>query len=305
MTPPAISNQRGALLIGSFVVLSLAWSALLGVGVAIVALVMSAAGREPDFVSSGLGPGGLGALGIIQSLGWTALAYGLTWWLPADTAGGTLVDRARSALAVQLPRSTAWWFGAAAAGAVVWVFPSWMATQIVDRLPPALQAHFGTGLEMIAASLRSESPGRVLMVIAVAVGAPLFEELIFRGFLWSVVARTSRAATSDVSGDPGARGDSQAFVATTLLFAAYHMDPVHVVTLLPTAILLGWLRLRSGSVWPGVVAHFVNNALAAALVIGGFDADLSTAAAFAGLGATLLAAGVTGRLAGLARPASK
>jgi membrane protease YdiL (CAAX protease family) len=42
---------------------------------------------------------------------------------------------------------------------------------------------------------------------------------------------------------------------------------------LATGLLLGWLRWTSGSVWPGVLAHFLNNGLATVLVVGGIDSE--------------------------------
>jgi membrane protease YdiL (CAAX protease family) len=49
---------------------------------------------------------------------------------------------------------------------------------------------------------------------------------------------------------------------TSLLFMAFHMDFVQSLALAPTAFFLGWLRLMSGSIWPSIAAHFVNNSVA-------------------------------------------
>ncbi len=40
-----------------------------------------------------------------------------------------------------------------------------------------------------------------------------------------------------------------------------HLDPVRFVALLALGLLYAWLAWRSGSLWPAVVAHVVNNAL--------------------------------------------
>lgn len=82
--------------------------------------------------------------------------------------------------------------------------------------------------------------------------APLFEEGIFRGALLSALAP--------------ALGPLGAGVASTALFTALHVPEQagYFWGLLPIAALGGlaaWLRLRSGSLWPGIVAHVCFNAL--------------------------------------------
>jgi membrane protease YdiL (CAAX protease family) len=137
--------------------------------------------------------------------------------------------------------------GAAALGALtVWTFPSWIAAQLLPLMPEGTTS----SLELLTRLLQTAAPGgKAVLLLAIVVSAPLFEEVIFRGYLWSAI---SRAAPQWV-----------ALVLTTVLFAMYHVDPVHIVALLPTALFLGWLRLMSGSLWPSIVAHFVNNAVAA------------------------------------------
>jgi hypothetical protein len=54
-------------------------------------------------------------------------------------------------------------------------------------------------------------------------------------------------------------------IVTTLAFAMFHLEPVHVIGLLPTALYLGWLRMRTGSVKLCIVVHAINNGLAVIL----------------------------------------
>ena len=46
---------------------------------------------------------------------------------------------------------------------------------------------------------------------------------------------------------------------STLAFAGAHWEPAHVVLALPLGLLFGWLRWRSESLLPSLVAHIVNN----------------------------------------------
>ena len=64
-------------------------------------------------------------------------------------------------------------------------------------------------------------------------------------------------------------------VVVTAVFAALHgisrpdgeftIDPVTLLLSAPAGLLLGWIRLRGGSIWPCVLAH---NAMNTALLLG-------------------------------------
>lgn len=88
----------------------------------------------------------------------------------------------------------------------------------------------------------------LLSLVILAVLAPLVEEVVFRGLLYGwLEARL---------------GSSVAFVVSSLAFAAAHLEPKHVVLVLPLGLLFGWLRRRSNSLAPSIVAHIVNNGFA-------------------------------------------
>lgn len=91
-----------------------------------------------------------------------------------------------------------------------------------------------------------------LVLVVVSVG-PLVEELLFRGVLLSALLRRLQVGW--------------AVAISSLLFACMHLPDLGylwyaVPNLALLAAVLAWLRLRSGSLWPAVVAHGVNNALA-------------------------------------------
>jgi membrane protease YdiL (CAAX protease family) len=100
-----------------------------------------------------------------------------------------------------------------------------------------------------AASLALRLP---LALVVVSLG-PLVEELLFRGALLSALLRRMHAGW--------------AVAVSSLLFACVHLPDLGflwyaVPNLALLAAVLAWLRLRSGSLWPAVVAHGVNNLLA-------------------------------------------
>jgi membrane protease YdiL (CAAX protease family) len=217
-----------------FVAGCVVWVAALGV---LAALVLVSQGLSPEHVGD-LGGGALGAMAILQSVGMAALAAGLGSRLPS-------ADGPRWQAVFPLGADGRWLGVGLLAGLTVWTFPSWVADQLSAWVDPAT-------LEMIARGL-STGPWveRAILAVAVAGSAPIFEELVFRGYVWRVFELAA-----------GRRG---AFLGSTALFCAYHLDPVQSVALVPTALVLGWLRLRSGSLAPAIGAHFVNNALGVAL----------------------------------------
>ena len=96
---------------------------------------------------------------------------------------------------------------------------------------------------------------RIVLVLVVVSLGPLVEELLFRGVLLSALWQRWQA--------------SWAMALSSLAFALVHLPGLQwqsfaLPNLLLLALALAWLRLRSGSIWPGVLAHGVNNLLAVA-----------------------------------------
>ena len=114
------------------------------------------------------------------------------------------------------------------------------------------------------------------MALVASVLAPLAEEVAFRGYLLSAL-RTRLP--------PGA-----AIAASSALFAGMHLDPVRFPAVLFLGLFLGWLAWRSGSIWPAVAAHAVNNGLGSMVASRG-GADPETGASW-GAGLALLAIGL-------------
>ena len=94
----------------------------------------------------------------------------------------------------------------------------------------------------------------VTAVVLIAVLAPISEELFFRGFVFSGLrSRMSLWPAAVISG---------------LVFGLVHA-PTGITTVVPLAVLgavLAWLYDRTGSLWPPVIAHAFNNALALAII---------------------------------------
>lgn len=88
-------------------------------------------------------------------------------------------------------------------------------------------------------------PESVLILIAAGLVAPLGEELLFRGAIFGALAR--------------AGGVGLPIVGSAALFGLMHLTPGHAAAAFVSGLGLGWMRAVTGSVWPGVVAHALNN----------------------------------------------
>lgn len=102
----------------------------------------------------------------------------------------------------------------------------------------------------------------VLGVIVLAVVAPICEELFFRGAIFSSLA----------AGAIGRRASAgyMLIASSAVIFGAAHLIPAAFPALAVVGLGLGYLRLRSRSVVPGMALHMLFNSIAviAALAAG-------------------------------------
>lgn len=82
-------------------------------------------------------------------------------------------------------------------------------------------------------------------VLLGVVMAPLFEEIAFRGLILGGLQRSLTLWES--------------LVVSAFAFAMVHLAVPSLVTHLPLGLYLGWLRHRSGSLWPPIYAHACYN----------------------------------------------
>lgn len=92
-----------------------------------------------------------------------------------------------------------------------------------------------------------------LVIGGVTIAAPIAEEYFFRGVLQRSLQES------------GAFSPLMCVVVSGAIFSAFHLDPVGFVPRTELGILFGWLFLRTGSIWPGVMAHAANNIVSVVL----------------------------------------
>lgn len=90
-----------------------------------------------------------------------------------------------------------------------------------------------------------------VFVAAVVIAAPVWEELLFRGFLYRSLSQTRLRAAGAV-------------VVTALIWAVVHIqyDWYGIVQICLIGLVLGWLRVRSGSTYLTVILHGLANLVA-------------------------------------------
>ena len=116
----------------------------------------------------------------------------------------------------------------------------------------ALLAAFGCALAYLLAGkvlAFQSAPAwdvRALSFVRHCIAAPVVEELVFRG----IIQQLARPL-----------GERQAVALQAVLFAVQHRGPAGMAYALVCGLVLGTLRSRTGSVWPGMFLHTLNNLL--------------------------------------------
>jgi membrane protease YdiL (CAAX protease family) len=97
--------------------------------------------------------------------------------------------------------------------------------------------------------VKSASVGQFVgVLLAVAVIAPITEEIFFRGYVFTALSTT--------------RGLPIAFVTSGVLFAGSHLNAQALLPILVIGLGFCYLYWRTNSLVPSIVAHMLNNAVA-------------------------------------------
>lgn len=226
---------------------------------------------------------------ILPSVGWIVLYFVLqglcTGILVAAGVGGA--NPSNAATAVQNPIIILWGLVTAA---LVQLFLMWFYLRKDGRIGKLGLDHFGTisfgrttglAIVLVAAAMvfnyvyatyiipgigMQEEMAKMLASIprtpiniaagffAIAVAAPLVEELLFRGLLQNALGKYV-----PVWG---------AIILSSFLFSLVHLQPYAIPGLMSLGIAFGYLYHRTGSLRTNIILHMANNALALTLTQG-------------------------------------
>ena len=135
-------------------------------------------------------------------------------------------------------------------GATISLLPTWLVAQIVAMFPALAPQELEIVSEFFWSGIGI--PQIIFFSIIVFLIPPI-EEVIFRGGLWKLLEwKLSPYWT---------------WILISVFFAATHMEPLHILGLLPLSFFLGWLRLKTNELGPSIVAHIMNNLVACVFML--------------------------------------
>lgn len=125
-----------------------------------------------------------------------------------------------------------------------WIGVGYCLANWLDKTPIAFMAE-----------LASEQSFYALLILVVVI-APIYEELLFRGLIFGLISQATFK-----------NKQTQAFWAimiSSVLFTLVHLqyDWFGLGLIFVLAVLLGWVRYRSGSIVIPIILHSINNGLA-------------------------------------------
>lgn len=115
--------------------------------------------------------------------------------------------------------------------------PKWM-TDMEEQANVQIQAFLKAG----------NSLDVLLNVFIIALLPAICEEICFRGALQRIIIHLSRSAWLGI-------------IITSILFSALHFQFLGFLPRMLLGVILGAIYWYSGSLWPSIAAHFVNNAV--------------------------------------------
>jgi membrane protease YdiL (CAAX protease family) len=198
-----------------------------------------AEGRSPSLPE----PVPLAVTALLQLPLWGVLVL-VPWWATRTKGRGLVRDLGLRMRAVDVPVGLA--VGVAAQlvllPALYWVLFRIIGDQDVSAAARQLTDRATTPL------------GVVLLFAIVGVGAPIVEEVFFRGLAQGAFEKR---------GMPW----GMAVTCTSLFFAATHLQPLQFPGLFAFGLVLGWLVHRTGRLGPAIWAHVAFNLTAAMVLV--------------------------------------
>lgn len=126
---------------------------------------------------------------------------------------------------------------------------------ILAAVTEALFGEFDSSAGELAEQLASQKIVLAIFLLTVVVGAPIAEEIFFRGFLFGALAKKGLHP-------------AWAMVISAIVFAAIHIEPVRIILLTGVGLVLGLARWLTRSTTTSIMAHFVNNLVGSLSLIG-------------------------------------
>jgi len=88
----------------------------------------------------------------------------------------------------------------------------------------------------------------VITIVLVGILGPIAEEIFFRGYVLPGLIKRF--------------GVGRSLLLSSVLFGLFHIDPGAIVPTFALGLALGWVYLKTGSIWPAIFAHGLHNTVA-------------------------------------------
>lgn len=158
-----------------------------------------------------------------------------------------------------------------------------VSTIIVNLISAVFQDAVGITFESGMEDMTAEGPfASIILAFALAVIPAIVEEFCIRGVVLQPLRRY---------------GDKFAIVMSAAVFSVLHGNMVQIPYALVAGIYLGYLCVATGSIWPSIVLHFINNMFSAVqlIILSNYGENASAASVVIMLG-VLVAVGIAGGL---------
>jgi len=113
-----------------------------------------------------------------------------------------------------------------------------------------LQSAFNLNPIMPDMTAPGDLPSIIIYVVNIVIFPAFLEEMMFRGVIMQSLRRF---------------GDSFALITSAILFAFVHGNLVQGPNAFVMGLVIGYFVIRTGSLWTGVIIHFINNGVAVAM----------------------------------------
>ena len=88
----------------------------------------------------------------------------------------------------------------------------------------------------------------IVTIVLVGILGPIAEEIFFRGYVLPGLVKRF--------------GIGWALLLSSVMFGMFHIDPGAIVPTFALGLALGWVYLKTGSIWPAMFAHGLHNTVA-------------------------------------------
>ena len=135
--------------------------------------------------------------------------------------------------------------------------------------------------------MKNMAKPNVFSFLSIVVAAPLLEEIFFRGIILEGFLKNY--------------SPKRAILLSAAIFGAIHLNPWQASGAFLIGLLIGWLYWKTRSLIPGIIIHFINNAIAFFVILNfsgeiqtirGWVGNSTTYWVIMGLSALLLVAGI-------------